>query len=90
VGRAGRGDLSRTASSYTQHNRGYCHTAGGRCGRGSGIARILDRSAQFLLILERNAVKFQVFEITGIGTFVGEIEASYWYAGLRIGFGLAF
>jgi len=51
---------------------------------------ILGRSSQFLLILERNAVKFQEFEITGIGTFVGEIEASYWYVGGRIGFGLAF
>jgi hypothetical protein len=51
---------------------------------------VLDRTAEVSFVLERHAIEFSSFEISGLGSYSDKIEASYWYFGLQMAFGLGF
>lgn len=48
---------------------------------------ILSKLAEATIVLERHSVTFKHFGITGLGTLEGDIDASFWYFGFRVGFG---
>jgi hypothetical protein len=51
---------------------------------------ILNRAGEASFFLERHAITFKSFDISGVGSLIGDIEATFWYFGLQFGLGPSF